>query len=38
MARRVDADLRYQREWSISLDIRILLRTVLHLSSRNNAY
>jgi len=35
MARRVEADLRYQREWSLSLDLRILLRTVLHLRSRN---
>ncbi|MEB3258377.1 MAG: undecaprenyl-phosphate glucose phosphotransferase [Cyanobacteriota bacterium] len=35
MARRVEADLRYQRDWSLSLDLRILLRTVLHLRSRN---
>lgn len=35
MARRVEADLRYQREWSLSLDLRILLRTLLHLRSRN---
>ncbi|MFM9088039.1 MAG: undecaprenyl-phosphate glucose phosphotransferase [Cyanobium sp.] len=35
MARRVEADLRYQREWSLSMDLRILLRTVLHLRSRN---
>ena len=35
MARRVEADLRYQREWSLSLDLHILLRTVLHLRSRN---
>jgi putative colanic acid biosynthesis UDP-glucose lipid carrier transferase len=33
MANRVDADLRYQKEWSISLDVRILLRTVFHLRS-----
>jgi putative colanic acid biosynthesis UDP-glucose lipid carrier transferase len=35
MASRVEADLRYQREWSLSLDLRILLRTVLKLRSRN---
>jgi lipopolysaccharide/colanic/teichoic acid biosynthesis glycosyltransferase len=35
MARRVEADLRYQRDWSLSLDLRILLRTLLHLRSRN---
>jgi putative colanic acid biosynthesis UDP-glucose lipid carrier transferase len=35
MARRVDADLRYQRAWSLSLDLQILLRTVFHLRSRN---
>jgi putative colanic acid biosynthesis UDP-glucose lipid carrier transferase len=36
MARRVEADLRYQREWSINLDIKILLRTILHLRSPND--
>ncbi|MEB3334047.1 MAG: exopolysaccharide biosynthesis polyprenyl glycosylphosphotransferase, partial [Cyanobacteriota bacterium] len=35
MARRVEADLRYQRDWSLGLDFAILLRTVLHLRSRN---
>ena len=35
MARRVEADLRYQRDWSIGLDLRILVRTVLHLRSHN---
>jgi len=35
MARRVEADLRYQREWSLNLDIKILLRTILHLRSPN---
>ncbi|MFM7237749.1 MAG: exopolysaccharide biosynthesis polyprenyl glycosylphosphotransferase [Cyanobium sp.] len=35
MARRVEADLRYQREWSLTLDLRILLRTLFHLRSRN---
>jgi putative colanic acid biosynthesis UDP-glucose lipid carrier transferase len=37
MARRVEADLRYQRDWSLSLDFMILVRTVLHLRS-GNAY
>jgi putative colanic acid biosynthesis UDP-glucose lipid carrier transferase len=35
MARRVEADLRYQRDWSIALDLRILLRTLLQLRSHN---
>lgn len=35
MARRVEADLRYQRDWSLTLDLRILLRTLLHLRSHN---
>ena len=35
MARRVEADLRYQREWSLSMDLRILLRTLFHMRSRN---
>ena len=35
MSRRVEADLRYQREWSLNLDIKILLRTILHLRSPN---
>jgi putative colanic acid biosynthesis UDP-glucose lipid carrier transferase len=33
MARRIDADLRYQRDWSLSLDIKILLKTILRLRS-----
>lgn len=33
MARRVEADLRYQRDWSLSLDVTILMRTLLHLRS-----
>ena len=37
MARRVEADLRYQREWSLSMDLRILVLTLLHLRS-GNAY
>ena len=35
MARRVEADLRYQREWSLGLDMRILLRTLFKLRSKN---
>ena len=35
MARRVEADLRYQREWSLIKDLQILLRTVFKLRSRN---
>ena len=35
MARRVDADLRYQRDWSLMLDIKILIKTLLHLRSPN---
>jgi len=34
MARRVEADLRYQRDWSLGMDLRILLRTLFHLRSR----
>jgi putative colanic acid biosynthesis UDP-glucose lipid carrier transferase len=35
MARRVEADLRYQRDWSLKLDIKILIKTLLHLRSPN---
>ena len=35
MARRIDADLRYQRHWSLKLDIKILIKTLLHLRSPN---
>ena len=31
MANRVEADLRYQREWQFNLDIAIMLRTILSL-------
>ena len=37
MARRVAADLHYQRDWSLAGDFKILLLTVLHLRS-GNAY
>jgi putative colanic acid biosynthesis UDP-glucose lipid carrier transferase len=35
MANRVDADLRYQRDWSLKLDIKILIKTLLLLRSPN---
>ena len=35
MANRVAADLRYQRDWSLKLDIKILIKTLLHLRSPN---
>jgi putative colanic acid biosynthesis UDP-glucose lipid carrier transferase len=35
MARRVEADLRYQREWSLGMDVKILLRTLFKLRSTN---
>jgi len=33
MSKRVDADLRYQRDWSLKLDIKILIRTFIKLRS-----
>jgi putative colanic acid biosynthesis UDP-glucose lipid carrier transferase len=33
MARRVEADLRYLRDWSIALDLKILIKTILRLRS-----
>jgi len=38
MERRVECDHRYIREWSIWLDIKILMKTVLVVLSRQNAY
>lgn len=35
MVRRVEADLRYQRDWSLSLDFRILLLTIFRFGSRD---
>ena len=35
MSSRIAADLRYQRDWSLRLDIKILLRTVFALVSPN---
>lgn len=37
MENRIDADLSYQRDWSLKLDIKILIKTVLRLRS-GNAY
>lgn len=33
MARRIDADLRYQRDWTLKLDAKILIKTLLRLRS-----
>jgi lipopolysaccharide/colanic/teichoic acid biosynthesis glycosyltransferase len=35
MARRVEADLHYQRDWSIKLDLKILIKTLFRLRSPN---
>jgi putative colanic acid biosynthesis UDP-glucose lipid carrier transferase len=35
MVHRIDADLRYQRDWSLKLDIKILLKTLMRLRSPN---
>ena len=35
MAARIEADLRYQRNWSIKLDIKILIKTLTCLRSPN---
>lgn len=35
MANRIEADLRYLREWSIGLDLKILIKTLLHIRSPN---
>jgi putative colanic acid biosynthesis UDP-glucose lipid carrier transferase len=35
MSRRIDADLRYQKEWSLKLDVKIILKTILRLKSKN---
>jgi putative colanic acid biosynthesis UDP-glucose lipid carrier transferase len=38
MERRVECDHRYIREWSLFMDLKILLRTVFVVLSRQNAY
>jgi putative colanic acid biosynthesis UDP-glucose lipid carrier transferase len=35
MINRVEADLHYLKEWSIALDLRIMIKTLLKLRSRN---
>jgi putative colanic acid biosynthesis UDP-glucose lipid carrier transferase len=38
MQKRIEFDHRYIREWSLWMDIKILLQTVLVVLSRKNAY
>jgi putative colanic acid biosynthesis UDP-glucose lipid carrier transferase len=38
MEKRVECDHQYIREWSLGLDLRILLRTISVVLSRENAY
>ena len=38
LQKRIECDLRYIREWSLWLDMKILLKTVVAVCSRNNAY
>lgn len=38
MQKRVEYDLKYLREWSILLDLEIILKTVLNRNWMNNAY
>ena len=35
MENRIDADLRYKRDWSLILDIKILLKTIVKIHSKN---
>jgi lipopolysaccharide/colanic/teichoic acid biosynthesis glycosyltransferase len=35
MINRVEADLYYLKEWSVALDLRIMIKTLLKLRSRN---
>ncbi len=35
MEKRIDADLRYKRDWSLILDITILLKTIFKIHSKN---
>ena len=34
MEKRVEADLRYQNEWSLKLDIKIIIKTILKINSK----
>ncbi|RZM19788.1 MAG: undecaprenyl-phosphate glucose phosphotransferase, partial [Pedobacter sp.] len=38
MQQRVNYDIAYLREWSMAFDFRIMVRTVLVLIRRENAY
>ncbi|MEM9658689.1 MAG: sugar transferase, partial [Planctomycetota bacterium] len=38
MERRVEYDHRYIREWSLGMDVRILLKTLLVVLRQENAY
>jgi putative colanic acid biosynthesis UDP-glucose lipid carrier transferase len=38
LQKRIECDLRYIREWSLGLDVKILLKTVVAVCSRENAY
>ncbi len=38
MAKRIECDHRYIREWSLCMDLKILLKTVLVVFSQQNAY
>ena len=36
MQKRISADLEYQREWSLMLDLKILVKTFIFLGTGNN--
>jgi putative colanic acid biosynthesis UDP-glucose lipid carrier transferase len=38
MAKRIECDHRYIREWTLMMDLKILFRTVFVVLSRQNAY
>ena len=38
MTKRIECDHRYIREWSLFMDLKILLKTVLVVLARQNAY
>jgi len=35
MVQRIEADLRYQRDWSLGLDLKIMIKTILNIRSPN---